>query len=170
MTCISIFACARTSTCFSWAYLWWTNRLSMWISASFVIISSIWWSTIMRLSKLWLINLLIIMNSNFFKLCLQKINSISVTCIQSIFSKLFHFPISHLFCFFYLLWIKLDLSWVDSCSNTSFCICIRFKIIRVHITIIIWISLLWSFLRFTSSSSSILLSNSAFKLIKCNFF
>ena len=125
----------------------------------------------MRLTKLRLINLLVIMDPNLFKLCLKQVDSISITCVKPIFSELFHFSVSHLFCFFNLLRIELNLSWVDGSSGSSINISIRFEIIWIHITIVIWISLLLlSLLRFTSSCSSILLSNSTFQLVHSNFF
>ena len=161
MTAVTILACTRTSTCLGWTYLRWAHSLS--IIASFSIVSPIRWYTIMWLTKLRLINLLIIMNSDLLQLCLKQVDPISVTSVESIFSELLHLAIGHLLGFFDLLGIELDLTWVDGSCCSSINISIWFKIVWIHVAIVIRVSLLLlSFLWLASSCSSVLLSNSTF--------
>lgn len=125
----------------------------------------------MWLTKLRLINLLIIMNSDLLQLCLKQVDPISVTSVESIFSELLHLAIGHLLGFFDLLGIELDLTWVDGSCCSSINISIWFKIVWIHVAIVIRVSLLLlSFLWLASSCSSVLLSNPTFQLIHGNFF
>ena len=111
------------------------------------------------------------MNTNFFQLGLQKINSISITGIQPVSSELLHLSVSHLFSLFNLLWSQLNLTWIHSCVCSSIYISIWFEIVWIHVTIIIRISLWWLPLNwFSSTSSSVLLCNSTFELIHRNLF